>query len=73
MPSKDNALRQGKHGRGTLQKIYIVAVCRQESESSDDEEHFQRKEEKRLERDKAKLNPVILSERRPCHLPREHF
>lgn len=37
-------------------------VCRRKlAESSDDEEHFQRKEEMRLARDKARLNPVILS------------
>lgn len=44
-------------------QISITVTCRHElAESSDDEEHFQRKEAKRLARDKAKLNPLILSE-----------
>ena len=39
----------------------LSAICRgRQAESSDDEEHFRRKEASRLERDRAKLNPVIL-------------
>ncbi len=52
-----------------LRQLFLVSqerltshMCRRKlAESSDDEEHFQRKEEKRLARDKARLNPVILS------------
>ncbi|KAK9917355.1 hypothetical protein WJX75_003478 [Coccomyxa subellipsoidea] len=44
-------------------KLARAEMRRESAESSDDEEHFQRKEEKRLARDKARLNPMIL--RRP--------
>ncbi len=45
-----------------LRRALTSQVCRRDlAESSDDDEHFQRKEEKRLARDKARLNPVILS------------
>ena len=35
-------------------------------ESSDDEQHFQRKEKARLARDTAKLNPIILGIHHSC-------
>ena len=38
----------------------VLLYRERENESSDDEEHFQRKEAGRLERDRAKLRPVIL-------------
>ena len=34
-----------------------------QEDSSDDEEHFRKKEQRRTERDTAKLRPLILSER----------
>ena len=36
-----------------------------QAESSDDEEHFRKKEQRRTERDTAKLRPLILSESWP--------
>ena len=42
------------------------ASCRmRQAESSDDEEHFRKKEQRRTERDTAKLRPLILSESLP--------
>ncbi len=41
-----------------------VLCSERQAESSDDEEHFRRKEVTRLERDRAKLNPVILGRAR---------
>ena len=39
------------------------ASCRmRQAESSDDEEHFRKKEQRRTERDTAKLRSLILSE-----------
>ena len=47
-------------------------ICRERAEqSSDDEEHFKHKEQRRLARDRAKLNPLILgtsSTLVACHL-----
>lgn len=38
-------------------------TCRvRQEDSSDDEEHFRKKEQRRTERDTAKLRPLILSE-----------
>ena len=45
-----------------------------EAEASSDEEHFRAKEQRRLDRDRAALNPLILGEIVPCilvQLPRD--
>ena len=41
----------------------------QQVDSSDDEEHFRKKELKRTERDTAKLRPLILGMHLPASIP----